>query len=55
MNKHQKNQKRRNIYDEYRRILNQVDLDDAEVEDIRENMKLLAQTVCEYIWKKKFY
>jgi len=47
--------KKKNIYNEYRRILQQPNLTDKEIDKIRSNMVLLAQAVCEHVWKKKFY
>lgn len=47
--------KKKDIYDKYRRILEMPDLSDKEVEEMRKNLKLIAQTICEYVWGKKFY
>lgn len=47
--------KKRNIYNEYRRILQQSDLTEKEIDKMRSNIVLLAQAVCEHVWKKKFY
>lgn len=50
-----KNPKRKNIYDEYRRILKKASLSNTEIDNMRHHIRLLAQTVCEHVWKKKFY
>ena len=50
--------KRRNrpdIYDEYRRILKMPDLSNKKIEEMRKYLGLLAQTICEHVWGKKFY
>lgn len=43
------------VADKYRRILDMPSLEDREVEKIRQNVQVLARTICEHIWGKKFY
>jgi hypothetical protein len=43
------------IYDKYRRILNRPDLKDKEIDEMRQNLSLLARTICEHVWGKMFY
>ena len=50
-----KRRKSSDIHDKYRRLLKRPDLTDQEVEKIRRNITLLAQTICEHVWGKKFY
>ena len=51
-----KNKRRKiNIYEKYRRILKMPKLEDKEIDEMRKNLSLLAQTICEHIWGKKFY
>ena len=47
--------KRPDIYDKYRRILKMPDLSNREINEMRKNLSHLAQTICEHVWKKKFY
>jgi len=44
-----------NIYDRYREILDIPNLTDNQIDQMRKNLDLLARTICEYAWKKKFY
>jgi len=44
-----------NIDDEYRRILEIPSLGNQEIDRMREHVTLLAQAVCEHVWRKKFY
>jgi hypothetical protein len=56
MTKGTKKRKRKaDIYQEYRRILKMPDLTVKEIDEMRENLSLLAQTICEYVWGKRFY
>jgi len=55
MNKEYKKGKKRNFYDVYRRILERPDLTDQAIDKMRYHVRLLAQTVCEHVWRKKFY
>ena len=48
-------QKKKDICDEYRRVLEKLDLSDKKVEEMRKNLTLIAQTICEHVWGKKFY
>lgn len=47
--------KKKDIYDKYRQILKMPDLKNREIEEMRKNLMLLAQTICEHVWGKKFY
>jgi len=47
--------KRPDIYDKYRRILKMPDLSNKEIDGMRKYLNLLAQTICEHVWGKKFY
>ncbi|GAI56742.1 unnamed protein product, partial [marine sediment metagenome] len=39
----------------YRHILKMSKLKDKEIDEMRNNLSLLAQTICENLWGKKFY
>ena len=41
--------------DVYRKILQTRDLSDQEIDDMREHVIHLAQTLCEHVWGKPFY
>ena len=43
------------VYDEYRRILKTPDLTNKEIDEMRKHLNLLARTICEHVWGKKFY
>lgn len=43
------------IHDEYRRILGKPELADKEIDEMRVNVQSLARTICEHVWKEKFY
>ena len=47
--------KKVDIYEKYRRILKMPGLTNKEIDEMRKHLGLLAQTICEHIWKKKFY
>lgn len=47
--------KKKDIRDEYRRILGKPDLSNKKIEEMRKNLRLIAQTICEHVWGKKFY
>jgi len=47
--------KRGTIHDEYRQILKRPDLTEKEIDNMRNYLKLLARTICEHVWGKKFY
>jgi hypothetical protein len=47
--------KRLDIYAKYRRILKMPNLSNKEIDAMRKNLILLAQTICEHVWGKKFY
>ena len=56
MSKKGKSRKRKvSIPDKYRQILEMPDLTDREIEQMRQHLGLLARTICEHVWKKKFY
>jgi len=55
MNKDTKKTTNKNIYDEYRKILEQPELSDKEIEEARHNIRQVAIVICEHVWKKKFY
>jgi hypothetical protein len=50
-----KKEKRGIIYDKYRRILNRPTLTEREIDEMRNHTRLLARTICEHVWGKKFY
>lgn len=43
------------IYRQYRVILKKPHLSLKEFDGMRLNLKMLAETICEHVWKKKFY
>ena len=47
--------KKVDIYEKYRRILMMPDLTNKEIDEMRKHLGLLAQTICEHVWGKKFY
>ena len=47
--------KAKDIYDKYREFLKKPDLKNKEIDEMRKNIILLAQTICEHVWGKKFY
>jgi len=56
MRNRSKNKRRKiNIYEKYRRILKMPKLKDKEIDEMRKNLSLLAQAICENLWGKKFY
>jgi len=55
MNKQKTKTKKESIYNEYRRILEKPDLSNKEIEEMRDNLRLIATTICEHVWKKKFH
>lgn len=42
------------IYDRYRIILKKPNLSRKEVDEMRYNVKMLAKTIFEHVWGKKF-
>ncbi len=50
-----KRRKKEDIYKKYRQILRRPDLTDVQIDEMRKHLGLLARTICEYIWGKKFY
>ena len=55
MTKRAAKKRKRAIYDKYRQILKMPDLTKNEIDEMRIHMTLLAQTICEHAWGKKFY
>ena len=56
MSNRTKNKKRKvDIYGKYRHILRMPNLTDEEIDEMRKHVGLLARTICERIWGKKFY
>jgi hypothetical protein len=53
--KPRKKKKGGSIHEEYRRILKRPGLSDKEIEEMRRHLGLLARTICEHVWGKKFY
>ncbi len=47
--------KKVDIYEKYRRILKMPDLTNKEIDEMRKHLGILAQTICEHVWGKKFY
>jgi hypothetical protein len=43
------------IYRQYRVILKKQNLSCKEIDEMRLNLKILEETICEHVWKKKFY
>ena len=50
-----KRKKKSGINDRYREILEKPNLSDKEIEAMRLHLGLLARTICEHVWGKKFY
>lgn len=50
-----KKEKRPDIYDKYWSILKTPNLSNKKIDEMRKNLIFLAQTICEHVWKKKFY
>jgi len=46
--------KRSDIYAKYRCILEMPDLKKSQIDEMRKYLGLLAQTICEHVWGKKF-
>lgn len=47
--------KRKNIYDKYREILEMPNLSNSQIDNMREHLILFAKTICEYVWRNKYY
>ena len=47
--------RKEDIHDAYRRILERPQLTNEQIDEMREYVVLLAQTICEHVWGKKFY
>ena len=50
-----KRQRKADIYAEYRQVLGKPKLRKQDIDKMREHLILLAQTICEHVWGKKFY
>jgi hypothetical protein len=50
-----KRRKRSDIYTKYRRILRMPGLSNKRIDEMRKNLGLIVQTICECVWKKKVY
>jgi hypothetical protein len=55
INRAKEESKKPDIYEKYRRILNTPSLTNKEIDEMRKHLTLLAQTICEHVWRKKFY
>ena len=53
--KAKKKNRKKDIDDTYREVLQMPDLTNKEIEQMRKNLILLARTICEHVWGKKFY
>lgn len=47
--------KENHLYNQYRKELNMPNLTEKEIDEMRKNIKLIAMTICEHVWKKKFH
>ncbi|MHC4270436.1 MAG: hypothetical protein ACYSTS_18535 [Planctomycetota bacterium] len=47
--------KKVDIYEKYRRILKMPYLTNKEIDEMRKHIGLIAQTISEHVWEKKFY
>jgi hypothetical protein len=54
-NRAKEKRRKADIYEKYRGILKMPRLTNKEIEEMRKHLALLAQTICEHVWKKKFY
>jgi hypothetical protein len=43
------------VYEKYRRILKMPGLTDKKIDEMRKHLSLLTRTICEHVWRKKFY
>ena len=43
------------IHEKYRQLLKRPGLTAEQIEEMRKHVILLAQTICEHVWGKKFY
>lgn len=50
-----KRKRRPDIYEKYRRILKMRRLSRKSIDEMRRNLCLVAQIICEHVWRKKFY
>jgi len=53
--KAKKRKRKADVYETYRRILKMPNLTNKEIDEMRNYLNLLAQTICEHVWGKKFY
>jgi hypothetical protein len=51
-----KNKRRKvDTYQNYRRVLKMSHLTNKEIDEMRKHVGLLARTICERVWGRKFY
>jgi hypothetical protein len=50
-----KRKRRPDIYEKYHRILKMRRLSRKSIDEMRRNLCLVAQTICEHVWGKKLY
>ena len=43
------------MYEVYREILGKPELTEKEIDEMRLNVQRLARSICEHVWKEKFY
>lgn len=55
INRYRNKKKKTDVYGKYRRILKMPNLTNKDIDEMRKNLGLLAQTICEHVWGKKFY
>ena len=54
-NRAKNKRKKSDIYEKYRRICKKPGLTNTEIDEMRKNLTLLAQTICEHVGGKKLY
>lgn len=47
--------KKADVYATYRRLLMRPHLTKAEIDAMREHLSSLACTICEHVWRQRFY
>ncbi len=47
--------KKAGVYERYRDVLEIPHLTTREIDEMRKHVGLLARTICEHVWGKKFY
>lgn len=50
MNESGEQQQQSNIYESYRNILHKPELLESEIDEMRQNVILLAEAICNHIW-----